>query len=297
MPRQSAELTIVFADISGSSRLYEGLGDARARRVVAACIELLSEQTTRFGGRVVKTIGDEIMAVFPERANAVEATMAMQETITHDLQGRAPDAPASVAIRVGLHAGPVLVERGDVFGDAVNLAARMVGLAKAGQIITTRETANALPASLRAATRHLDRIAVKGKADEVDIYEVVWQADEVTRMAAGLVKRERPTMRLRLTHRGREVVLDHGSPAFVLGRGNKADMVINDSMASREHARIECRRGRFVLTDISTNGTYVLTDGGPSYLRREEIVLSGEGRIALGRRPGEATEVVTFATD
>ena len=76
--------------------------------------------------------------------------------------------------------------------------------------------------------------------------------------------------------------------------GKKADMVVNDTMASREHARIECRRGKFILTDMSTNGTYVLTAEGPSYLRREDIVLVGEGKIALGREISEATEIVTF---
>ena len=71
-------------------------------------------------------------------------------------------------------------------------------------------------------------------------------------------------------------------------------MRIDGDAVSREHARIECRRGKFVLTDMSTNGTYVLTSEGPSYLRREDIVLIGEGKIALGREISEATEVVTF---
>ena len=82
----------------------------------------------------------------------------------------------------------------------------------------------------------------------------------------------------------------------ILGRGQKADMIINDSMASREHARVECRRGKFILIDQSTNGTYVQTTEGPAYLRREELQIDGEGKITLGRELNEATEVVVFET-
>ena len=97
-----------------------------------------------------------------------------------------------------------------------------------------------------------------------------------------------------LTYRSSEVTLSSSSGTVVLGRGKKADMIINDSMASREHARLECRRGKFYLTDQSTNGTYVQTEGGPAYLRREELELNGIGKIALGRELAEATEYVLF---
>ena len=138
-------------------------------------------------------------------------------------------------------------------------------------------------------------IRFKGKADDVDIFEVIWQTDDVTRMTSGLLKNDvSKTARLSLSYDGRSVDFDAEMPVMILGRGAKADMVINDSMASREHARIECRRGKFILTDMSTNGTYVLTSDGPSYLRREDMVLIGEGKIALGRDLNEATEVLLF---
>ena len=113
-------------------------------------------------------------------------------------------------------------------------------------------------------------------------------------MATGLLKGQARQARLTLSYNGQDRSLDQDMDPLVLGRGKKADMVINDSMASREHARIECRRGKFILTDMSTNGTYVQTSEGPSYLRREDLVLTGEGRIALGRELSEATEYVTF---
>ena len=295
MARKSATLSIVFADISGSTRLYETLGDAVARELVSQCLELMSEQVFKYDGTIIKTIGDEIMCTFPGADLAVEASMGMQEGVTEDLHVRNPNTPSTMTIRVGLHHGSAILESGDVFGDAVNVAARMASLAKGGQIITTKETAEQLAPTLRSSTRHLDRISVKGKAEEIDIFEVIWQSEDVTRMATGLLKSQSAEVKLYLDYHGFERELDQDMDTLILGRGKKADMVIDDSMASREHARIECRRGKFILTDMSTNGTYVQTSEGPSYLRREDLVLVGEGRIALGREISEATEFVTFS--
>lgn len=297
MARKLANLSIVFADISGSTRLYETLGDAVARELVAECLGLMTEQIEKYRGTVIKTIGDEIMCTFATAAQAVEAAMGMQEGVTEDLPARNPNTPSTLTIRVGLHFGPAILEGGDVFGDAVNVAARMAGLAKGGQIITTKDTAEQLPPALRASTRHLDRISVRGKSDEIDIFEVIWQSEDVTRMSTGLLRGQTRQARLVISYNGLDRELDQDMEPLILGRGKKADVVINDSMASREHARIECRRGKFILTDMSTNGTYVQTSEGPSYLRREDLVLSGEGRIAFGRELGEATEFVRFLCD
>jgi len=294
MSRRPATLAIVFADISGSTRLYETLGDAVARELVSQCLELMTEQIKKHGGTVIKTIGDEIMCTYPSADQAVESSMAMQEVVTEDLPRINPNMPSSMTIRIGLHFGPAILEEGDVFGDAVNTAARMAGLAKGGQIITTGETAESLSPALRECSRHVDRITVKGKAEELDIFEVIWQAEDVTRMATGLLKTETKKASLVLRYHTEQREFDQEMGTVIIGRGKKADMVINDSMASREHARIEFRRGKFILTDQSTNGTYIITADGPAYLRRENIVLTGAGKIALGREVADATEVVMF---
>jgi class 3 adenylate cyclase len=294
MARKTANLSIVFADISGSTRLYETLGDTVARELVAECLGVMSEQVERFSGTVIKTIGDEIMCTFNSADLAVEAAMGMQEGVGEDLPERNPNTPSSLTIRVGLHHGSAILEGGDVFGDAVNVAARMAGLAKGGQIITTKDTAELLPPALRSSTRYLHRLSVKGKSEDIDIFEIIWQAEDVTRMATGLLKGQSKQASLRISYNGLEQSLDQDMDPIILGRGKKADVVINDSMASREHARIECRRGKFILTDMSTNGTYVQSSEGPSYLRREDLVLTGEGRIAFGRELSEATEYVSY---
>ncbi len=294
MARKSAKLSICFADISGSTRLYETLGDAIARQLVSQCLELMTEQIHRYDGTVIKTIGDEIMCTFPSADLGIEACAGMQEAITEDLPEINPNAPKTLTIRVGIHHGPVILENNDVFGDAVNVAARMAGLAKGMQIITTRQTTEMLSPGLRSSTRHLDRIAVKGKSEVIDIFEYIWQPDDVTQIVTGAAAAEAKPVKLYLTYMGRETEMNQKSGTVVLGRGNRADMVIRDTMASREHARIECRRNKFVLVDQSTNGTYVLTPDGPAYLRREEVNLTGKGKISLGRDVASATHVVEY---
>lgn len=297
MARETVNLATVFADISGSARLYETLGDTVARELVSQCLDLMTVQINKFDGTVIKTIGDEIMCTFPTAELAVEASMGMQEVITEDLPHMNANAPATLTIRVGLHYGSAILEGGDVFGDAVNVAARMAGLAKGGQIITTQQTVEELPPVLAHSTRHLDQMPVKGKAELIDIFEVIWQLEDVTRTSTNVIKHEAKEVSLRLRYHDKEVTMTQGIGTVVLGRGKKADIVVNDTMASREHARIECRRDKFVLTDHSTNGTYVQTSEGPAYLRREETTLVGEGRISFGRNLTDAKEVVSFTCE
>ena len=222
MSRSTTDLAIVFADISGSTRLYETLGDAVARELVSQCLDLMREQITKFDGTVIKTIGDEIMCTFPTAERATESSMGMQEAITEDLPDMNPNMPSTMTIRIGLHFGSAILEGGDVFGDAVNVAARMAGLAKGGQIITTQQTAEELPPILRSSTRHLDRIPVKGKADLIDIFEVIWQPEDVTRIATNVLKKQTRSVSLKLVYHDKVMRLNETSGTVILGRVEKS---------------------------------------------------------------------------
>jgi adenylate cyclase len=292
MEQPAVSLTIVFADISGSTRLYELLGDVRARERTSQCLSALTEVVRRHGGTVVKTIGDEVMSTFPDADAAARAACAMQESVA----AQVVPGETALDIRVGLHYGSALVEAGDVFGDAVNVAARMVALAKARQILTTRQTVERLSPLLRAGTRYTDRTPVKGKQEEIDVYEVIWREEDLTRMEGHQIPLADLQARLHLRFREKELEVSHSCPVVTIGRGQQNDIVVLDALASRLHARIEYRRGKFILLDQSTNGTYVLTQEGESaYLRREEFVLRGSGAISLGRAAGtEAPEIIHF---
>lgn len=283
MAQKNIRCAIVFADIAGSTKLYEEVGDDAARRMCSYVVGLMSNITRQHRGRVIKTIGDEVMSAYPDPAGAIKATMEMQETISNDYsQGR------SFALRIGAHFGPAILEGdGDIFGDAVNVAARMVGIAKAGQIITTEDVISRLPPEMQQDAREFDRTKVKGKAEEMVVYEVLWQQEDVTRMASpGLsIPAAAPKKSgLLLRWRDKEKALTENTGTVVIGRGDQADFMVDDRLASRMHARIEFRRGKFVLIDQSTNGTFVQTnDGNEVYLRREELALWGGGKISLGR--------------
>ncbi len=287
-----SRLCVLFADVAGSTRLYERLGDQEALHIVERCLKRMMLTTEQLKGRVIKTIGDEVMAVFDSAAVAMDAACSMQQRID-DLP---PVSGIKLAIRIGFHCGSAIEEGNDVFGDTVNTAARMTGLAKGGQIITTAETVAALPELLQQSTRVIDALSVKGKADDVRVCEVLWQeSDDLTMKAESIILKEPLVVRLTLRHGGGERVLDAGGDGVTLGRGADSDLVINDRRASRSHARIERRREKFVLVDQSTNGTYVTFEGEAEFvLKREEVILRGRGHISFGHACDAETETVEF---
>ncbi len=299
MAPKTTNLAILFADISGSTRLYEILGDVAARTKVADCLELLTAVINRHNGTVIKTIGDEIMCTFPTSEDAANAACEMHEMLEDDITEQTAAGPISLTIRVGMHYGPAILEAGDVFGDAVNVAARMASMAKGSQIITTQNAVDEMSPIMRASTRFIDRAPVKGKKETMDIFEVLWQQEDVTRMSTGVITpQQTEPVRMRLTYHDDSVVLDGDITQIVMGRSKSADLTVNETLASRQHVRIEHRRGKFFIIDQSTNGTYVHHENDESFLRREEMPLSGDGMISLGRSFTEdPQEVVHFKSE
>lgn len=293
----SSDLCIVFADLSGSTRLYERLGDAAALATVERCLNTLKGAVRIHKGRVVKTIGDEIMAAFDDAARGMHAAQEMQQRIE---ELPSPAQGIALAIRIGFAFGPALTENGDVFGDTVNTAARMAGLAKAGQILTTADTVAALPDFLHTACRKMDVLTVKGKAEDICVCEVLWQEGADLTMLGGLsAPSAMPVARLHLTHGDTAHLLGPDDTALGLGRDPASHLVIRDPRASRSHARIERRRDKFVLIDMSSNGTFVTIDGEAELmLKREELILRGRGRVVFGHAWGQdTTEWVEFSVE
>jgi len=297
-PRMSGpprSLAVMFVDISGSTQLYDELGDRAALARVARCLALLQALTEELGGRVVKTTGDGVMCSFAECTSALHAARAMQVRVTDQRELGGP----ALGIRAGAHYGETIESGGDLYGDAVNVAARVAGLAKAGQILMSEDVAAQIGAPLRDRLRMFHRVAVKGKRDPIRIHELVWQeTEDLTALATDHTEDRVP--RLRLAFGGREVTLDGGGGRKLsLGRDALCEIAVADRKASRQHATIECRRDKFVLVDHSSNGTFLkIADDDELALRREEMILRAHGRIALGHRTSdpEAT-VVTFACE
>ena len=256
-------LLVLYADISGSTALYETYGDTAARADCAACMEVMTGVAERFGGRLVKTIGDEVMCVFHDATRGAMAAADMQSAVRRAGEdGLFRTQPQR--IKVGFHYGPGIEEASDVFGEAPITAQQMVGMAKADQVITSKDTLESLPVELRAAVRFVDRVVADAWAGEVEAYEMIWEVSGVTQVSESLVERKPrdDNQRLRVTFR-------------------------ND-LVSRNHAVLEFDRGRFHLTDMSSNGSYVQEQGGDlTRLRKERLSLRGCGRICLGGPPDQ----------
>ena len=282
MARENVEVAIMFADVAGSTRLYEILGDEDANRIIGKVIDVMARITEMYQGFVIKTIGDEIMCRFRSANDCVRAARDIQEEITAGIKGET----TPIQIKVGLHYGPaILMEDGDVFGDAVNVASRMADIAKGSQIITTQETVRRLDLDLQDISRRFDRTTVKGKEEEIIVYQVVWErSDDVTRIEVSSLAREEQIRYLTLQFRGEtNRIASNDKRTFVIGRGVQSDLLCQTRLASRTHAIIEFRRGKFLLMDQSSNGTFVKTDDGENiFLRRQELMLWGSGHIGLG---------------
>ena len=294
--RTIATLAVLFADIADSTSLYESLGDKAAQRVIGIALSSLSSVTSRYGGKVIKTLGDEVMCSFPGANDAVEAAkemhLALEEMTVDERLGF-----AHPNIHVGIHLGPVIIEGGDIFGDAVNVAARMVALAKPRQIITTGRTVGALLPVHKSSVRCIDRTIIKGKSGEVEVFEVVWEGRDVTVMLDSTTGFVTLPTQVSLRFHGQTIVMDESRPVATFGRQSHNDIVVNHDHVSRTHAKIEYRGGKVVLIDHSTNGTYVIEHGKKCIkLKRGETPLFGSGIISLGQKAGpDSPDIIHFA--
>jgi class 3 adenylate cyclase len=280
--QDSDSLAILFADVAGSTRLYERRGNAIAQQIIGLCLGFLRDVVTRSHGVVIKEIGDEVMCTFCLPDDAACAAEEMQRTV-QQASAFGKFENEQVRIRVGFHYGPVVRDQEDVFGDAVNVAARVAAQAKAQQILTTRETMERLPEARRASARLIDKVMVKGKTEEVELHELLWDIENLTVMQGGL-KADGVRLTARVTYREKEYFLDAEHPILRCGRGEENDLVVADGLVSRLHARLELRKGKVVLVDQSLNGTFVQMEGEPEiHVRRDEQPVRGRGAICLGR--------------
>lgn len=273
---------VLFADICDSTKIYESVGDKLALEAIARCLDVMRAAVETGGGRVVKTIGDEILAVFPEAAHAAFSANSMHNSVDE----LPPVGNTKLGLRTGFHFGPVIQQQSDIFGDTVNLAARLVKQAGRDQIILSSETASLLGPVFAPFKRPLYGIHVKGKSEEVQLCELVWNQRSNLTVSASSGTRTNlriaaPTLRLR--YEGAERIFKRREESISIGRESDCTIVIGNTRASRRHCQIQRRQDKFILVDQSTNGTYVSPDGAPEIeLRREEVMLGSHGWIAIG---------------
>jgi class 3 adenylate cyclase len=292
-----SDRTVVFADLRGSTALFETLGNAEATSVVTHCINALGAPVTGHGGHVVKTLGDGLMAVFGDATSALNSATQMHDVLD-SIVSRGQERGASSGLRalrlqVAMARGEVVEMSGDCFGDAVNVAARLLDHAGDNETLVTAEVLHGLAPALRGHFRSLDRLVLRGRVEPVHVHVLGGrrgnESQAVTQFGGDIAPAVEPD--------GVHLVWLDLSRQFgaqqmpvVLGRSPQATFCVDDSRVSRSHARIDWHSGSFQLTDLSYNGTYVrFNDGEIVSLRRGSCTLHGVGMIGLGGSPSDPT--------
>lgn len=305
---QLIERTVLFADLRGSTALYEKLGNTAATAVVTQSVALLAGVVSSCGGSVVKTLGDGLMAMFAIPSEAVDAADGMQESLERidgpPEEGEAVVLRPALKLQVGLAHGEVVRMAGDYFGDAVNVAARLLDHAGDNETLATMSVLDGLDPVQRGRFRSLDRLQLRGRAEPVHVHllEARRYSDLATTAYGDNLRMPEPEG-IRLVWLDLNRVYAPAALPVVLGRSPQATYCIDDSRVSRSHARIDWNGGTFELTDLSFNGTFVRFAGDAETvsLRRGTCTLHGSGVIGLGSSPADLSapnvrfEVMRFA--
>ncbi len=284
MIKHRKQKAILFADISGSSALYKTIGNVEAKSVVENLLRSMSQLVVENKGKVIKSIGDEIMTSFYDARNCLFSAIAMQIRFKDLLQEH------RLRLNIGIGFGEVISEKQDLFGEAVNDAAYLTSLAKGSQILLTEDVFNQLDDASRVNIREFDRITIKGAKEASLVYRVFWQQGltrdkETHLMSAETIASELGVAVVKLKYADEEYLITSEQPAFLIGRDpQKCDLVISKNRISREHCQINFNRGKFVLIDHSTNGSYLSTENNSElYIRREEFPLIAKTLLSLGQ--------------
>ncbi|MCX7544770.1 adenylate/guanylate cyclase domain-containing protein [Marinicella gelatinilytica] len=278
------ELCILFADVADSTALFDQYGDDVARTCIASVLNELLQDVHHCSGHLVKTIGDEIMCTFSRADDAITAASLMQNRL---LNQQPEQNKPQIQIRIGMHCGEVIVEQNDVFGDAVNVAARMASFAKKNQIITNQSTLKQCRTDQLPMFRSLGAIDVKGKSQAIEMVEILWQQDKskLTRVTSTLdIKLPFEQGEVRMSINDKQYRLNINTPHLSIGRADDCDIQVKLLRTSRYHGEFDFKGGNFKYTDNSTNGSWVQQKGTtPIRIHRDSFLLQGEGWIAFGQ--------------
>jgi len=277
------QCAIMFADIVGSTHLYRQLGDHKAEQLISTALAKMSSITMLHQGSVIKTIGDEIMCRFPNPSSATLAAIEMQQVIPITVDNQQP-----LDIRIGVHFGSIICKNNDIYGDAVNIAARVASIAIAKQIITTEYFTQHLNDELIYKTRYFDHIPLKGIHKKIKIYQILWEDNDATNLTSfedvPFFLQEKISIVLKFANQEKIYHYQEINNTLSIGRDESCDISINARFISRLHLTLAPRRGKFVLIDHSSNGTYIKFKlQNEFFIRREALPLIGEGYISLGK--------------
>lgn len=281
-------LALLFVDIADSTQLYERVGNMQAAALAQKVLAHLRLIIAANGGTVIKSLGDGLLGAFPTADGAARSALTMMEQ----------QPSYGLLLRVGIHFGPVIQGKEDLYGDACNVAARVEHIARPSEILATDDLVQRLSPPLQRRAKLLNSISVKGKATPIRVFQIRLngEAEEtVDSTTVGLTVSNRldghGMLTLHLTYRDATVTMNSLLPRIAVGRDETSGLRILSRQTSRQHAVIDFSRESFILTDHSTNGTFIRTgDSLPVVLRRDSTKLVGSGLIGFGAEPRSPNE-------
>ncbi|TGP24783.1 adenylate/guanylate cyclase domain-containing protein [Mesorhizobium sp. M1D.F.Ca.ET.184.01.1.1] len=279
MDQERLLAAVLLADVVGSTPLYERLGDDAALQQVSDCLGAMREIVARYGGDFIHSKGDDVLSLFKNPEAALRAVCQISRQLT--------EGPLSA--RIGLHFGAVIRTRGEVFGDAVNVTARLSTTANPGEVLISQSFCEALPAGSRSGLRLLDKMALKGKQELFDVY-TLWSDDEartqITSRGTIIDRHVAPPPQINLVIRyGDQLRSCRNNELVTIGRSPECNIVVQRPWVSRHHAAFTISNGKARLIERSSSGTFVsMGSDHEVFVRREDILLFGSGVISPGRR-------------
>ncbi|MDP3798089.1 MAG: adenylate/guanylate cyclase domain-containing protein [Polaromonas sp.] len=292
-----AEVTVVFADLAGSTGVFESLGNEKATRAITRLTHWIGKVCDAYSGRVVKYLGDGVLIVFSENNDAIEAVTELQRV--HRQRIRNWPELLKMRLQIGMARGEIVEQDGDCFGDAVNVASRLSDLSGPGQIFATETVISQLVPGSTVRSRNLGAMDIRGRSQACTVHRIEWQNELLSEFFTVADNLGPPPVAEPVTPTGaielswlkvKSAFAPTQLPVFI-GRDHEAKFVVQDPRVSRMHAKIGWRAGKFYLEDFSSYGTWVRFSDSAAVvsLRRQECVLLADGEIALGAPFDDAT--------
>ena len=266
--------TVLFAEVSGRDEFVRAAGFVTGWNGISDCVERLQRTARSSGGKVVKVIGSELMMLFdtPDAAAAAASRMHAAVNALPSVSG------ARLSVKVGYHAGPVIEGNDDLLGDTVKLVEALLRQARAGQTMTTPQTAQLLNNQSRSYSGQVYSAPLAGRSNR--------EGPRAQRM-------------LRLTYGNESAICGPDNKAVVVGRDPRCGLVTATGFASRQHCTVMLGPDGLKIRDHSTYGTFLTNEGGEEVALTDgqEAPLATHGWVSLGCPRASAFRLLEFTGD
>lgn len=260
--------TVLFAEVSGRDEYVQAAGRVLGWNGISDCIASLQRTARSSGGKVVKVLGSELMMLFESPDAAADAASKMHAAVS----ALPSVGGAKLSVKVGYHAGPVIEGSDDLLGDTVKQVAALLRQARAGETITTPQTAQLLNRA------HPGQIA---KAPG----------------AGAAASAARAVRELRLTYGSESAICSAEHGAVIIGRDPNCGIVTATAFASRRHCTIFVASDGLKVRDHSSYGTFLTNEGAEEIqlMNGQEAALAPRGSISVGCARAYASRLLEFS--